>query len=258
MDTVASRLDTTADLQRGGFWRRWLATLIDAIIVILPFQAFAAVLFAITAGTVQMESGFYRYCAATTTLPQSLAPPPPRDSNFARVCRTSFFGAPTGVVLIVGRTVRDGNVTTTVSQGYMLDKGGRPIDGINIDSIVSLAFLIYLVGMVWKSGKTVGARTVGVRVIDTANPNALEVSLRKVIIRYLAMVIGVVPIFAALIYQYVTTGGTADAIFTASFFIWMMCTGAVAVLWLVVLIVQVAMKRDPVYDRVAGTAVVRD
>ena len=169
-----------------------------------------------------------------------------------------MFGAPTGIILTVGRTTRDGATTTSVSQNYMLDQDGKPINGTSIDWIASLAFLVYLVGIVWKSGKTVGARIVGVRVIDTANPNASDVPLRKVVVRYLAMAIGCVPLFAALIYQYATTGGTADAVFTASVFSWVMYTGAVAVLWLVVLIVQVAMKRDPVYDRLAGTAVVRD
>src|SRR5471030_571807 len=122
----------------------------------LPFQIVAAVLFAITAGTIQMESGLYRSCAFTKTIPQSLAPPPPHDSNFARVCRTSLFGAPTGIILTVGRTTRDGATTTSVSQNYMLDQDGKPIDGTNIDWIASLAFLVYLVGLVWKSGKTVG------------------------------------------------------------------------------------------------------
>src|SRR6202022_594158 len=120
MDTGGSRVDTTADLPRAGFWRRWLATLIDSIVVTFPFQLLAAVLFAMTAGTVQMESGFYSYCAAAKTVPQLLDPPPPHDSNFARVCRISFFGAPTGAVLTVGRVTRDGSATTTVSQGYML------------------------------------------------------------------------------------------------------------------------------------------
>jgi hypothetical protein len=129
MDIGGSRIEATADLPRAGFWRRWLATLIDSVVVMFPFQILAAVLFAMTAGTVQMDSGFYRYCAAANTVPQSLDPPPPHDSNFARVCRISFFGAPTGAILTVGRVTRDGSATTTVSQGYMLDKDGTPIHG---------------------------------------------------------------------------------------------------------------------------------
>jgi hypothetical protein len=82
--------------------------------------------------------------------------------------------------------------------------------------------------------------------------------LQKAITRYLAMAIGFVPVFAALIYQYITTRGSADAMFTGNFFRWFMCAGAVGSLWLLVLIFQIARKTDPFYDRWAGTAVIRD
>jgi uncharacterized RDD family membrane protein YckC len=258
MDTATSHFDTTDNLPRAGFWRRWLATAIDSIIAIFPFQILAAILFAMTAGMVQMDSGFVTFCADTQTIPQSLDPPPPHDSNFARVCRVSFFGATTGAVLTVGRITQAGSTTTAVTQGYMLDTDGNPIHGTSIDWIVWLAFLAYLVGMISKTGRTWGARIVGVRVIDAAAPSVSEVPIRKAIIRYLAMTIGFVPVFAILIYQYANSGSSADAMFTSEFFRWGMSGLALAALWVIVLIVQVAMKRDPVYDRLAGTAVVRD
>ena len=258
MDTAAPRLDATANFVRAGFWRRWLATLVDAIVVTLPFQALAAVLFAMTAGMVQMHSGFYSFCAPVQTVPQPLDPLPPHDSNFARVCRISFFGAPTGATLTVGRTTREGSTTTTVSQGYMLDNDGKPIHGKSIDGIVGLAFLAYLVAMISKSGRTLGARVVGVRVVDVAAPSVSSVPIRKAIIRYLAMAIGAVPAFAVLIYHYAVSDGGADAMFTGSFFQWFMYAGAFWVLWVVMLIFQIAAKKDPVYDRLAGTAVVRE
>jgi uncharacterized RDD family membrane protein YckC len=259
MDTAATRLDATANLLRAGFWRRWLATLIDSIVVTLPFQALAAVLFAMTAGMVQMHSGFYSFCAPVQTIPQPLDPLPPHDSNFARVCRISFFGAPTGATLTVGRTTREGSTTTTVSQGYMLDNNGKPIHGKSIDGIVLLALLAYLVAMISKTGRTLGDRVVGIRVVDVAAPSVSGVPIRKAIIRYLAMAIGFAPMFAVLIHHYVVSGGGgADAIFTGSFFRWFMYAGAFGLLWVVVLIFQVATKKDPVYDRLAGTAGVID
>jgi uncharacterized RDD family membrane protein YckC len=257
MDIAASHLDATAHLPRGGFWRRWLATLIDAIIVMFPFQVLAAILFAITAGMVQMDSGFYSFCAAGKSIPQSLNPPPPHDSNFARVCRISFFGATTGATLTVGRVTREGSRTTIISQAYMLDAGGQPIDGISIDWFVTLALLAYLVGMVWRTGRTIGARIVGLKVVDATQPGASRVPIGKAISRYLAMAIGFVPLFAILIYQYVVNSGNADAMFTDNFFLWFMYAGGLGVLWEVVLIIQIAAKKDPVYDRLAGTAVVR-
>jgi uncharacterized RDD family membrane protein YckC len=120
-----------------------------------------------------------------------------------------------------------------------------------------MAFLAYLIGMIWKTGRTVGARIVGVRVVDAANPGASGVPLRKAIIRYLAMAIGFVPAFAILIYQYAANGASADAMFTGNFFRWFMYAGGLGALWVVVLIIQIARKSDPVYDRLAGTAVLR-
>jgi uncharacterized RDD family membrane protein YckC len=172
---IASPLDETADLPRGGFWRRWAATLIDWIVVAVPFQALAVVLFAMTSGMVQMHGGlFFNSCDVVTTIPKSLSPPPPHDANFAQVCRVSLFGAATGVTLTVGRTTREGSTTKTVTQGYMLDQAGNPIDGFSLDWIVASAFLVYLVGMIWKTGRTVGARIVRVRVVDTADAGSFR------------------------------------------------------------------------------------
>jgi uncharacterized RDD family membrane protein YckC len=140
----------------------------------------------------------------------------------------------------------------------MLDQDGKPVHGTSIDWIVWLALLGYLIGMVWKTGRTLGARVVGVRVVDAADPGAPEVPLRKAIIRYLAMAIGVVPVFVVLFYQYAANSGHADAMFTANSFWWFICAGAFSVLWIVALIFQIATKQDPVYDRLAGTAVVRN
>jgi RDD family len=257
MDSDASSIDATTGLRRAGFWRRWLAILIDGIVVMIPFQILAAILFSATAGMIQMDRGFFSSCINGTTIPQGLDPPPPRDSNAIRVCKISFFGALTGATLSVARVAHDGGSTTTVSQTYMLDKDGTPVHGRSIDWIYQLAFVGYLVAMIWTRGKTLGSRVVKVKVIDTANPSAAGVPLSKTIVRYLAMMIGAVPALALLIYQRIAVGGTADAMFTSSFFQWFGYAAVLGGLWALVLIIQVAMKRDPVYDRLAGTAVVR-
>ena len=256
MDTDAFSADATIELRRAGFWRRWLAIVIDTIIVMIPFLILAAILFAATAGKVQMGGGFSS-CVTGTNIPQGLNPPPPHDSNSMRVCQFSFFGAPTGAILTVARVTQEGNTTTSVSQGYMLDKDGTPTNGTSIDGIYQLTLLVYLLLMTWKTGATLGARVVKIRVIDTANPGAPGVPLGKAIVRYLAMLIGAVPALALLIYQVAIVGGSADEIFTGNFFRWFAIAGLLWALWLLALIIQIARKRDPWYDRLAGTAVVR-
>lgn len=256
MNTDATTVAATTQSPRAGFWWRFLSLLIDLIIVTLPFQAVAAVLFAATAGFIQMRSGFFTECQNGKDIPQALSPPPPRDSNFMRVCRTSFFGATSGATLTVGRVTKE-RTTTRVSQTYLLDKDGTVINGHSIDWIVQLGLLAYLVAMIRSTGKTLGARVFRVKVIDTANPDAAGVPLGKAILRYLAMFIGSVPVFALLLYGLAVSGANADAMFTAGFFQLLMVALLLDGIWLIILIVQVVRKTDPYYDRLAGTAVVR-
>jgi hypothetical protein len=255
--TVPPSLDIATEPRRGGFWRRWLSAIVDIIIVMLPFQILAAILFNMTAGMIQMDNGFFTVCSSSRDIPQVRFDPPPHDSNFSRTCHVSFFGVTTGAVLTVGRATREGSTTTTVTQGYMIDKDGKPIHGFAIDWIFWLALLAYLVIMTWKTGRSLGDRATKLRLVDTADPGAPGVPLRKAFVRYPAMIIGFVPVFALLIWRYVAGGGSADAMFTADTFRWAMVLLLVAALWEIALIVQIARKTDPYYDRLAGTAVVR-
>lgn len=258
MSSDSTVVDAPPPLPRAGFWRRFLSFLIDAIIVALPFQVLAVVLFAATAGNIQMHSGLISTnCLNGKEIPQALDPPPPHDSNSIRVCRTSFFGAPTAATLTVGRVTQEGNTTTSVNQTYMLNKDGVPINGHSIDWIVQLALLTYLVAMVWKTGRTLGARVVGVKVVDAALPGSRGVPLGKAILRYLAIFIGAVPAFSLFGYGRAVGGSSADAIFTADFFKWFAIAALIGAAWTLLLIVQIARKTDPVYDRLAGTAVLK-
>jgi uncharacterized RDD family membrane protein YckC len=259
MDTRASGIDAATDLARAGFWRRLLATIIDTIVVMLPFQLLAAVLFAMTAGMVQMQSGFFGSCGhgGKDQISEELRPLAPRDSNFITVCRTSFLGATTGRTLTVGRATREGNLTTTVTMSYMQDKEGSVVKGTDIGWIFYLTLMIYLVAMISNSGKTLGGRAVRLRVIDATNPDARGVPLRKAVIRYLVMFIGVVPGVVFYAYQYWSKGGIADAMFTADSFPVFAAAAVFSGLWALALAIQIAKKIDPIYDRAAGTAVIR-
>jgi hypothetical protein len=137
---------------RAGFWRRSLA-LIDGIIISLPFQVVVAILFAATSGRIQQEVGLtYTNCSIRQTVPDGLAPPPPAGSNFARECNVYFFGAQTARTLEVGRVTKEGAITKTVSRYYMLDRHGRPIDGVSADGIVMMAFIAYLLATEARTG----------------------------------------------------------------------------------------------------------
>jgi hypothetical protein len=82
------------------------------------------------------------------------------------------------------------------------------------------------------------------------------VPLRKIVLRYVAMLLGHAPIFAVLLVA-AFSGGDPDALASGGLLTWLVPAAVVAGIWSLVLIVQVALKRDPLYDRWAGTAAVR-
>ena len=251
---------------RAGFWRRWLALWIDGIIISLPFQVVVAILFAATSGRIQqgvdgISAGMgLTYCSKRQAVPDGLAPPPPAGSNFARECNVYFFGAQTARTLLVGRDTKEGAITKTVSRYYMLDRHGRPIDGVSADGIVTMAFIAYLFAMEARTGASLGDRAMRIRVVDAAVPAAPSVPLRKIVTRYLAASVGFLPMLAvalaylSLAYLY---GADLEEISASSIFTWLGITGAAAFGWVIFLTVQIIRKRDPLYDRIAGTAVVR-
>lgn len=259
MDTPASGVDMAADPARAGFWRRFASILIDSIIVMLPLQMLAAALFAMTAGTVQMPSGFFHYCehGSSQHIPELLRPIAPRESNFITFCRTSFFGMTTGRTVTVGRTAREGNLTTTVTMRYLQDRDDKIIKGIDLDWVFYLALIIYLIAMISKHGRTLGGRAVRIRVIDAANSGAREIPLRRVMLRYLVMLVGAMPVVAFYACKYWSTGGIADAMFTAETAPVLVAAALFGVLWTLALTIQIVRKTDPIYDRAAGTAVIR-
>jgi len=96
-----------------------------------------------------------------------------------------------------------------------------------------------------------------IRVIDAAAPIVPSVPLRKIVLRYLAMLIGVLPALAILLIYFGPYGLDLEEIAASSFFVWVFIGAIVLNGWIIFLIVQIAKKRDPLYDRMAGTAVIR-
>jgi hypothetical protein len=299
---AAAAADTSA-YARAGFWRRLIALSIDGIIVSVLFQLVVAVLFFATSGRVQIYGDLaYTQCSTRETVPEGLVPAPPAGSDIARECSITFFGAQTARTLQVARRSEEGTVTKAASRNYMLDRDGRPIRGVPLDWLAMIALVAYLVAMETRGGVTLGSAVMAIRVIDAAAPARPGVPLRKVVMRYLAMLVGALPMLAFLmiyvglfgsldelnlIFLKLTRGDAAILeVGSRTAFEWRptfgsywltlpthLLSGAPAfndfdwlldvadlVLkgWAVFLVVQIARKRDPAYDRIASTAVVLD
>jgi uncharacterized RDD family membrane protein YckC len=243
---------------RAGFWRRSLAFLIDVIIISVPFQVIVAFLFVATSGHIQMGSpvAAHTICSKLETVPDGLVLPPPAGSNFALECNVYFFGAQTARILQVGRVTIKETTAQTVSRSYMLDRDGHPIDGVSVGWIVMLALIAYLVALETRTGATLGDRAMRIRVVDVAAPAEPSVPLRKIVTRYLAMSIGFLPMLAVMLTYFGPYGPDIEEIAASNIFTWVWIAGAAELGWIIFLSVQIIRKRDPLYDRMAGTAVV--
>jgi uncharacterized RDD family membrane protein YckC len=249
------------DRVKAGFWRRFLALLIDMAVVFIPLQVLVAVLFAQTNGGVQGSAFGITYSrCAEVDIPSGglqLQPSPPAGANAAMVCSVYFFGFETARTLTVSKTTQDGYLTTSIYQVYPLSADGFPRDNVfQTNWLAVLVLLAYLAAMEWRKGSTVGKRILGVRVFDASVPERIGLPLRKAILRQVAMWLGAIPILLVLVaasFSMSETGLANASLFFAGLFV----AGLAALAWITWIVISVSNKRDPIYDRLVGTSVFR-
>lgn len=243
---------------RAGFWRRIGALLVDSMVVLLPLQILVAILFAQTNGAVQGNFGFVStICAPLSSIPAGLQPPPPTDVNSVSECRSSLFGFETSRALTVGTVVQKDNVTSGRYMTYALDADGKPTTPFDVTWLALLVLLIYLIFLESRSGATVGKRLLGMRVIDPANPARVGIPLGKAVIRNLAMWIGAIPALLMMIMILFLSTDPLGAMSGSGFWLAFTAAALIEIAWFIWIIVSVSKKRDPIYDRIAGTSVLR-
>jgi len=246
---------------RAGFWRRLGALLCDAALVLIPLQVVVAILFSQTNGWVQGSFGFKTtVCSPVGQLPDGLQPAPPDGFNSIQDCRTSLFGLVNGRALIVAKTTVSGHAKTSFFRNYPLDAEGRPREGIfDVTWIAILSLLAYMVCMEWRSGETFGKRATGIRVVDAENPARIGIPFGRALLRQIAMYGGVLPFLVLEISVVILVSDAAqlEAIMTsAPYTLLMIVAGVVGLAWAIWILVSLARKRDPIYDRLAKTTVV--
>jgi hypothetical protein len=190
-------------------------------------------------------------------LPTNLNPPPPAGANLAFICRSSFFVWETARWLTVARMTPEGVMTNTISRSYPLDRLNKPIHAYNIQWVAYLLLFIYLVALEHRLGATVGKELLGLRVTDARDMDQRGIPLGKAIARNLLLWIGLYPMILVLLAALLRTGGNVDSLTSGGFFLWFMASGLLGIAIFVWIVVAVACKRDPVYDALSRTAVVR-
>jgi uncharacterized RDD family membrane protein YckC len=238
---------------RAGFWRRLFGFVIDCVIVGLAFQLLAAWLYSASGGSVQ-GPGFFTECSRLQTSNQDLDPPPPPQSNFGTVCKSSLFGFTTSQIMIVGRATHEGHTNAVISQTYHLGNDGQPIKALDLAWVSQLALFAYLVMLECRSGATLGERMLGLTVVSWTSPGSTGIPIVSAIIRQLAKCLGLVPFLALVLYHYVNND--IETLLASSFLAWSFAIVAAGV-WGVWNLVLTVTKRDPIYDRLARVSVLR-
>jgi hypothetical protein len=125
-------------------------------------------------GTFGLASAFPQSqdCTDLSAPPPGIRPPAGLSPNLIRHCSKSFFGFPfrNEIALVeereIGMLTAERVVTTRRSVTYVVGPDLRPVDAFDLDSILSLAYLAYVVTAQGLYGATVGKRLLRLRVVD--------------------------------------------------------------------------------------------
>jgi len=261
---------------RAGFWRRTVAYSVDGLIVALVGAVAIGIpvglLYAASNGAVQIGSTQLNQdepsgpedeegsrfelarlrsirCVTVnlTQLPEGLDPPPPAKATSASDCRNFAFGLlETARGLTVQRVTEEDGKTESSSEHYTLGADGKPRQALPLDGLIYILFFLYLVVFQRRYGATEGMAATNIRVVDIENPKNVGISLRKAALRNL--LIAAPLILLAVMPDSTESWGWFVVLVSAAFLV--LAYG----LWI---LVDVVRKKDPIYDRIAGTAVLR-
>lgn len=253
MADISRERELVAAAPRAGFWRRATALAIDGFLVIAAFQIAVMMLFPISGGRVQMDLGLL-WMDCRPTLEPVPGAPTLQAGIFVIHCRSSVGGLMTANVMRTVRLIASDEAARTEGRTYRLNAKGEAVNGFAVDWLVDATLLVYLVERQTRAGRTLGQRLMKCRVADATtgrNP-----SLWRTILRNLFIAIGFVP---GMVWP-VVAGALTDGLFPPTFAKIAVWAAPLLVLlgWYAVNIVLIAHKRDPFYDRWAGTAVLRD
>ena len=243
---MSTELDN-AECERGGFWRRLLALLIDAVAIafILQLAAFAA--FPLSHGRVQYLGGIVALtCDKLDKVPEGISVPDDFGPTSISDCRRGLFGLISGRTLVVTRTNQVGAITTMRQIIRTLDADGNPVDVVAVDFL--FVPLLLALRFAFDLGRGSPGRRICRLRLATAS-GAEHPSAARLGYRHLVQ-------FAPLLIA--TVCGLGIGAFPEGSRLWiriaiMLPTFALAI----EAIIAICRRKEACYDRFAGTRVLR-
>jgi hypothetical protein len=263
-------------LLRAGFWRRAGASFLDLLIIMVPIEVLLAVAFALTNGAVQGAAGVTStICYAFDVTPELLAqiPNPPEGANVVRYCRTGLLGLDTSNVLIVGVRTEPASsgtgATTEVTTSYPMNSRR---EFVNATDLSLPAYLVMIVAIIWqwaRSGRTLGGRILRLRVVRVARPSADAGGTMPVSSGGIGWWVATKRFVLSCLVNFFWAPGL---LLVLGLFFWMSAIGQPGLakialfalipigigqlVLLLMILTDIVQRRDPIYDRWAGTAAV--
>jgi hypothetical protein len=248
-------LTDSVEFERGGFWRRVAALLIDVIAISVLLQLIALALFPLTDGHVQFAGGisFGSHCNRLDAVPEGISIPADFGANSITDCENRLFGLRSSRTLSVARITGDGAVTRAVRVGYMLDAQGKPLRGLPLD-IFTLPLLLVLRLMLDRGAGSPGRRICRLRLAD-ARLGHCPPADPAVNRRYAALALPLLPGWLWSSYASLFPG--PELIGNTVLLLCWIGTGIPALVAVLEAAVAMIRRRDAWYDRFARTAVLR-
>jgi uncharacterized RDD family membrane protein YckC len=184
---------TTRSGPIAGFWIRLPAQLIDLIGWAFLASLVAVALVRLAPGTFGLASALPQTLSCTElTAPLSgITPPAGFSPNLMRHCTKSFFGFPFHHEVVLteererGELTAEWVVTTRRSLTYAVGPDLKPVgDVFELDTVLWLAYLAYVVAAQGRYGATLGKRLLGLRVVDRygVRPGLGAAALRNLVL----------------------------------------------------------------------------
>lgn len=254
-------MSTTA-FDIAGFWRRFGAIAIEIIVVTIATGVLLSVLYAVSDGRIQSSVGGYPFCDQLTVVPEGLDPRPLANPSFVEDCRIALPGLNVGRLLRVGARANDNILAHESMQTYWLDSDGAFLAGVlSLSFLPFINFPLYSIWMEGRSGQTIGKRLLRIRTIDIDKPDSIGVPMAKVFWRqFWLFTLTAFSTLGEITRDWIVqpySESFQEVLDNPLYYVSEGIGLVTGTFLIVIFVVAVVRKRSPLYDRLAGTAVVR-
>jgi hypothetical protein len=251
---VLPEMTHRSGFERGGFWRRALALSVDALVAAVIVELLAFALFPLSHGRLQSTGGLaFLSCDTLATAPEGVSIPADLAAEPVRDCRSGLFGLTSARIVKVSKVSRNGALVTTREFNVLIDAGGKPVSGPNLD--VALLPLLFVLRWLFDCfGGTLGRRMCRVRLRDAAGGRA-SLPLPTGARRYVAQAFALAPLLVWSLIQPLLSGALpSDSPWSS---LGLASAAALTVVAVAIALNAMIYRRDAWYDRFAAACVLR-